>query len=82
MEIINEFLLQHSNAVYFVLGVIATLFIWWLVPAKKPKSRGTIYVLHYPNEFKELYLKLEDDIEKFENDAQVCFDVDIEDRTK
>ena len=82
METMNEFLLQHSNAVYFIIGVIATLFIWWIVPAKKPKPKGTIYILHYPNEFKELYVKLEDEISTFENDPQVCFKVQVEDRTE
>ena len=82
MENITQWLAAYSQYFYILLGIGITVLIWLIVPAKKPKSRGTLFVIHYPNDFKELYLKLEDDIENFEYDRQVCFDVRIEDRSE
>jgi len=82
MEIIAEFVTAHSDIFYMLLGGLIVAFIWWLLPAKKPKSRGTLYIMHYPNDFKELYLKLEDDIPNFEHETMACFYIENEDRTK
>ena len=81
METILKFLADHANILYFLLGVILTLIIWAIVPAKKPHAIGDLFVIHYPNGFKELYLRLEDEIDTFENDPKVCFNVMIDDRT-
>lgn len=82
MEKIFEFLAPHVNLLFFLLGVLITVIIWLIIPAKKPHPIGDLFVIHYPNGFKELYLRLEDDIDTFENDPKVCFNVMIDDRTE
>ena len=80
MEIIDAFIASHTEVVYYIMGIITAALIWLSIPAKKPKSHGILHVIHYPNGFKELYVQLNDDIEKFENDPKVCFDVKIDNR--
>ena len=82
MENILKFLSEYSNLLYFILGVVLTVIVWLLVPAKKPHPVGDLFVIHYQNGFKELYLRLEDEIDTFENDPKVCFNVLIDDRTE
>ena len=77
-----EFLAPYLGVFCFLLGVLLTVLVWLIIPAKKPHASGDLFVIHYPNGFKELYLRLADDIETFENDPKVCFDVKIEDRTE
>lgn len=78
MENVLNFLVEYSMAVH-IIAAIGFVWIGVLIarsmPAKKPKSYGELHIIHYPNESKQLYLKLEDDIEKFEKDSQVCFNV-------
>lgn len=78
MENVLNFLAEYSTAIH-IIAVIGYIGIGAMIaramPPKKPKSYGELHIIHYANDSKQLYLKLEDDIEKFEKDAQVCFDV-------
>ena len=78
MENFINFLTEYRTVIhviaamgYFSMGYFAAR----AMPPKKPKTYGELHVIHYPNDSKQLYLKLEDDIEKFEKNPQVSFTV-------
>ena len=78
MENVLNFLSEYSTVIRIIsaCGFIGIGFmIARSMPPKKPKSAGELHIIRYPNDFKELYLKLNDEIGTFENDSQVCFDV-------
>ena len=78
MENIFNFLADYSTAIHIVSSLLYIYFgimIARAMPPKKPKTFGTLHVIHYPNKFKELYLELSDDIENFERNDQVCFSI-------
>ena len=78
MENVLNFAVEYSTIIHIVaaIGFVGIgVLIARSMPPKKPKSYGELHIIHYPNGSKQLYLKLEDDIEKFEKDDQVCFNV-------
>ena len=78
MENVINFITENHLAIRIVSSIGFVLFGYWistLKPPKKPKSSGSLHVIHYTNGFKELYLELNNEIESFEKNDQVCFDV-------
>ena len=78
MENVSYFMAQHGLVIYILITAIVFFFIGLLIaramPPKKPESYGELHIVHYPNGFKELYLRLKESI-SFENEEQICVDI-------
>ena len=64
MENVLNFLAEYSTAIHIIaaIGFIGIgVMIARSMPPKKPKSYGELHIIHYANDSKQLYLKLEDD---------------------
>ena len=78
MENVFTFLSQYRimiNILIAICSLVIGICIARLLPPKKPKSHGDLHIIHYPNDFKELYLDLNSDINTFEKDSQICFNI-------
>lgn len=76
MENVLNFLAEYSTVIHIVAALGFTglgILIARAMPPKKPPTYGELHIIHYPNDSKQLYLKLEDDIETFEKNEQVSF---------
>ena len=76
MENVLNFMAVNSTVIHIIaaLGFFGMgIMVARAMPPKKPKTYGELHVIHYPNDSKQLYLKLDGDIETFEKDPQVSF---------
>lgn len=79
MENVLNFATDNIRLFLIVFDILFVLIGIWIgrttASVKKPKTCGELHIIHYPNNSRELYTKLDDDIDTFENEPYVNFKI-------